>query len=65
MSDTQREQLLRSLYEAFNARDLDTCLAAMAPDVDWANGVGGRTCRRPRRGPRVLGTPVGRDRFHR
>lgn len=43
MSGTQRERLLRSLYEAFNARDVDTCLAAMTPDVDWANGwEGGR-----------------------
>jgi len=43
MSDTQREELLRSLYEAFNARDVDICLAAMTPDVDWANGwEGGR-----------------------
>ncbi len=43
MSGTQREGLLRSLYDAFNARDVDTCLAAMAPDVDWANGwEGGR-----------------------
>jgi len=31
-----RERLLRSLYEAFNARDVETCLAAMTiedPDV--------------------------------
>jgi ketosteroid isomerase-like protein len=40
---TPREERLRSLYEAFNARDVDTCLAAMMPDVDWANGwEGGR-----------------------
>src|ERR671916_449148 len=39
----QHERLLRSLYEAFNARDVETCLAAMTPDVDWANGwEGGR-----------------------
>jgi ketosteroid isomerase-like protein len=43
MAGTQREELLRSLYRAFNARDVDTCLAAMTPDVDWANGwEGGR-----------------------
>lgn len=43
MSATQREALLRSVYEAFNARDVDTVLAAMTPDVDWANGwEGGR-----------------------
>jgi ketosteroid isomerase-like protein len=43
MSGVQREGLLRSLYEAFNARDVETCVAAMTPDVDWANGwEGGR-----------------------
>jgi ketosteroid isomerase-like protein len=43
MPASKREALLRSLYEAFNARDIDTCLAAMTPDVDWANGwEGGR-----------------------
>jgi len=37
------EQRLRAMYEAFNARDVDTCLAAMTPDVDWENGwEGGR-----------------------
>jgi hypothetical protein len=35
--------LLERAYEAFNARDIDTALAAMHPDVDWANGMeGGR-----------------------
>ncbi len=34
---------LRALYQAFNNRDLDAVLAAMAPDVDWPNGwEGGR-----------------------
>ena len=38
-----RQDLLRSLYEAFNARDIDTVVAAMSPDVDWPNGwQGGR-----------------------
>ncbi|RFU19208.1 nuclear transport factor 2 family protein [Geodermatophilus marinus] len=38
-----REPLLRSLYAAFDARDIDTVLAAMAPDVDWPDGWhGGR-----------------------
>jgi hypothetical protein len=37
------EQLLRSAYEAFNARDIDRVLAMMHPDVDWPNGMeGGR-----------------------
>jgi hypothetical protein len=43
MTDTSREARLRSLYAAFNAREVDVCLAAMTPDVDWANGwEGGR-----------------------
>jgi nuclear transport factor 2 (NTF2) superfamily protein len=43
MSSTPHEQRLRSLYEAFNARDVETCVAAMTADVDWANGwEGGR-----------------------
>jgi ketosteroid isomerase-like protein len=43
MSSASREELLRSMYQAFNARDVETCLAAMTPDVDWANGwEGGR-----------------------
>jgi hypothetical protein len=38
-----RQELLRSLYRAFNARDVDTVLAAMSADVDWPNGwEGGR-----------------------
>ena len=37
------EDLLRTLYRAFNARDMDTALAGMHPDVDWPNGMeGGR-----------------------
>jgi nuclear transport factor 2 (NTF2) superfamily protein len=43
MPANQREEQLRALYEAFNDRDVDRCLAAMTPDVDWANGwEGGR-----------------------
>jgi ketosteroid isomerase-like protein len=43
MPGKSREGRLRSLYEAFNAREIDVCLAAMTPDVDWANGwEGGR-----------------------
>lgn len=34
---------MRELYDAFNARDIDTALAAMNSDVDWPNGwEGGR-----------------------
>ena len=32
-------QLLRDLYAAFNARDIDRCLAGMQSDVIWANGM--------------------------
>jgi ketosteroid isomerase-like protein len=56
MPTTQREGLLRSLYEAFNARDVDSCLAAMTPDVDWANGW---------EGGRVVGRDAVRDYWER
>jgi ketosteroid isomerase-like protein len=56
MPQTPREGLLRSLYEAFNARDVDTCLAAMTPDVDWANGW---------EGGRVVGRDAVRDYWQR
>src|SRR5882724_7299075 len=40
MHDAQR---LRELFAAFNARDINTVLAAMAEDVDWPNAwEGGR-----------------------
>jgi ketosteroid isomerase-like protein len=43
MTAPSREEPLRALYRAFNARDVDTVLAAMAEDVDWPNGwEGGR-----------------------
>jgi len=35
--------LLERTYAAFNARDLETALATLHPDVDWPNGMeGGR-----------------------
>lgn len=37
------ETLLRSAYEAFNARDIDSALALMHPDVLWPNGMEGGT----------------------
>ena len=41
MSD--REELLRRAYAAFNARDVDAALELMHADVDWPNGMeGGR-----------------------
>ena len=37
------EESFRKLYAAFNARDIDTVLSALEPDVDWENGMeGGR-----------------------
>ena len=39
----QHERLLRSAYEAFNARDVQGALATMHPRVDWPNAIeGGR-----------------------
>ena len=39
----QRTERVRDLYQAFNDRDLDAVVAAMAPEVDWPNGwEGGR-----------------------
>ena len=32
-----RETAVRELYGGFDARDIDTCLAGMVPDVDWPN----------------------------
>ncbi|MGD8202386.1 nuclear transport factor 2 family protein [Ornithinimicrobium sp. W1679] len=38
-----RAERVRALYQAFNDRDLDVVISAMAPDVDWPNGwEGGR-----------------------
>jgi hypothetical protein len=40
---SEREELLRGAYAAFNARDIERALALMHPDVDWPNGMeGGR-----------------------
>jgi hypothetical protein len=38
LSDTE---LLKRLYDRFNARDMDALLATMDPDVMWANGLEG------------------------
>jgi hypothetical protein len=36
-------ELLTAAYQAFNARDVETVLAMLRPDVDWPNGMeGGR-----------------------
>jgi ketosteroid isomerase-like protein len=39
MSDEM--DLLRGVYDRFNARDMETVLAAMHEDVIWANGIEG------------------------
>jgi hypothetical protein len=56
MPHTGREEQMRLLYAAFNARDVDTCLAAMTPEVDWANGW---------EGGRVVGREAVRDYWER
>jgi ketosteroid isomerase-like protein len=34
-------ELLKHIYNRFNARDIDAVLAALADDVAWANGMDG------------------------
>ena len=34
-------ELLKKAYSAFNARDMDSALATMKPDVVWPNGMEG------------------------
>src|SRR5918999_1371967 len=46
------EQVLRSVYRAFNARDIETALELMHPDVDWPNAW---------EGGRVIGRAAVRD----
>lgn len=44
MSDehqTGAEDRIRRSYEAFNARDIDSALAAMHRDVDWPDAIDG------------------------
>ena len=36
-------EMIRNLYSAFNARDIETCLAGMQPNVEWPNGMEGGT----------------------
>jgi ketosteroid isomerase-like protein len=39
----EQENLLRTIYDAFNARDIDAVLTHMTVDVDWPNAwEGGR-----------------------
>lgn len=39
--DSTALQILMQAYNAFNARDVDTALVCMDPDVDWPNGMEG------------------------
>jgi len=40
---TEAERVLRSAYAAFNARDVETAVELMHPEVDWPNAwEGGR-----------------------
>ena len=34
-------EILKRIYDRFNARDIDAVLAALADDVAWANGMEG------------------------
>lgn len=34
-------EILRSIYDRFNARDIDRVLAMLSDDVAWANGMDG------------------------
>jgi hypothetical protein len=34
-------ELLKRIYDCFNARDIDGVLAVLADDVAWANGMDG------------------------
>lgn len=43
MHMSSKRDLLISVYQSFNARNIDAVLAHMHPDVDWPNGMeGGR-----------------------
>ena len=43
IGEVEREDLLRTVYDAFNARDIDAVLHHMTVDVDWPNAwEGGR-----------------------
>ena len=35
------EPFFQRAYQAFNARDIDTAVSLMRPDVEWANGMEG------------------------
>src|SRR3954468_19041442 len=41
MTMNSNQQFLQNLYDAFNKREIETIIAAMRPDVKWANGLEG------------------------
>jgi len=44
----EAERILRSAYDAFNARDVEAVIALIHPEVDWPNAwEGGRVRGRP------------------
>ena len=55
--------LLRQVYDAFNARDIDAALGAHAPRRRLAQRLGGRPRPGHARGPRLLDAPVRGDRL--
>ena len=52
----EAEQVLRSAYRAFNARDIEAALELMHPEVDWPNAW---------EGGRVVGHAAVRDYWNR
>lgn len=42
-----KQELLKAAYAAFNRRDLETALALLHPEVEWANGLEGGTVHGP------------------
>ena len=42
-----KQELLKGAYAAFNRRDLETALALLYPEVEWANGLEGGTVHGP------------------
>jgi ketosteroid isomerase-like protein len=52
----EAEQVLRSAYRAFNARDVEAALVLMHPEVDWPNAW---------EGGRVVGHAAVRDYWNR
>ena len=38
---TSNERVIRDAYDAFNRKDADGAVAALHPEVEWADGEGG------------------------